>query len=71
MLTINQYNYSLDNYASSQELMVTITLHEYRELVKEFSTKDAEISKIRCEKYDLEKEVKTQKEAYEELQKNT
>ena len=45
------------NLIAEGELTVTITLHEYRELVKQNAISDSKISELRDENYDLKKKV--------------
>jgi chromosome segregation ATPase len=48
----------LHNYVASQELTVTITLSEYRELVSGIATKDKDISIANDKKYEREQEIR-------------
>ena len=45
-----------DNFQHPDELMVTITLKEYRELVSSKATKESDISKLKNEYWEKEKE---------------
>ena len=56
-----------NNYVASGEITVTITLNEYRKLVEENAVADDTISKIRLEKYDLEKQLKEATDKVKEL----
>lgn len=47
-----------DNFQHPDELMVTITLKEYRELVSSKATKESDINKIKNEYWEKEKEYK-------------
>lgn len=49
------YNNNEDNFVAEQEITVTITLSEYRKLIKENAVSDKEISKKNSELYDLER----------------
>ena len=57
----------LHNYVASQELTVTITLSEYRELVSGIATKDKDISIANDNKYQREQEIKEVKAANDTL----
>ena len=57
----------LHNYVASQELTVTITLSEYRELVSGIATKDKDISIANDDKYKREQEIKDVKAANDTL----
>jgi len=50
------YTGELNNFTTRDELVVTITLNEYRELVKEKAISDNEIQKARVEAHDLRTE---------------
>lgn len=56
-----------NNYVASGEITVTITLNEYRKLVEENVVADSTISKVRLEKYDLEKRLKETTDKVKEL----
>ena len=65
----------LQNFIAPQEITVTITLAEYRELVTKVATRDADIKKAEDDKYErykkieaLEKEVCELKSKIYELQ---
>ena len=47
---------NLNNFTTGAELVVTITLNEYRELVKAKAISDNEIQKLRLETYELRSE---------------
>lgn len=55
------------NYVTNGQIMVTITLAEYRELVR--GKADDEVSKARSERYDLVKERDELKKQVADLQK--
>lgn len=57
----------LNNYVASQELTVTITLSEYRELVSGIATKDKDISIANDDKYKREQEIREVKAANDTL----
>lgn len=57
----------LHNYVASQELTVTITLSEYRELVSGIATKDKDISIANDKKYEREQEIKEVRAANDAL----
>lgn len=64
----NKYNGGdLNNYVASQELTVTITLSEYRELVSGIATKDKDISIANDDKYKREQEIREVKAANDTL----
>lgn len=52
------YNNSENNIVVNQELTVTITLNEYRELVKQVALADSKIREANSEKYDAQRDVK-------------
>lgn len=52
------YHSNLDNFTAPQELTVTITLGEYRELVSKVATSDNRIEKAERDKYTRESENK-------------
>lgn len=58
------YNYDGDDFAAPTEIMVTITLHEYRELVENniYRRKDVERLREKCE--ELKKENRELKESF-------
>lgn len=57
------YAYSGDDFVAPTDIMVTITLHEYRELVARNSYTDDEIRRLRKKCEELEKENKELKES--------
>lgn len=57
-----RYGSTRNDYANGQELMVEITLAEYRELVRFQAKADHEQHKLVMEKIELEKQVKELKE---------
>lgn len=58
------YDYDGDDFAAPMEIMVTITLHEYRELVENniYRRKDVERLREKCE--ELKKENRELKESF-------
>ena len=58
----DHYGANRNDYANGQELMVEITLAEYRELVASKAMADHEKHKLVMEKLELEKQVKDLKE---------
>lgn len=65
----------LQNFIAPQEITVTITLAEYRELVTKVATRDADIKKAEDDRYErnkkneaLEREVRELKAKIYELQ---
>lgn len=59
---LDNYYYACDNLTALNEITVTITLHEYRELIKENATNEAEKRKLRDEIYSLKAEINKLKE---------
>lgn len=64
---VERYYGSLDDFQSENELTVEITLHEYRELVKQVATKEYDIDKANKDKYSREDENRRLKESNKEL----
>lgn len=62
------YGGDLHNYVASQELTVTITLSEYRDLISGIATKDKDISIANDKKYEREQEIKEVKTANDALE---
>lgn len=56
-----------DNFVATGEITVTITLSEYRNLIKEKATKDAEIQELRNSKYAVNEQLKAAKVEIAEL----
>lgn len=50
---------SSDNFALEGEIVVTITLSEYRTLIKEVATKKYDIDKANNDKYERESKIKS------------
>lgn len=47
----------LQNFIAPQEITVTITISEYRELVREVATKQADIAKAESDKYERNRKI--------------
>ncbi|OQA51465.1 MAG: hypothetical protein BWY47_00110 [Bacteroidetes bacterium ADurb.Bin302] len=60
-------NNNLDNFTAPQELTVTVTLHEYRNLVEEVATKKQDIEKANRDKYERDCENRKLKEEVAKL----
>ena len=56
-----------EDFVVDKEIKVTITLHEYRDLVKLKAIKDFEIEKIKSKNYSLEEENKKLKQRILEI----
>lgn len=56
-----------DNFVATGEITVTITLSEYRNLIKEKATKDAKIQELRNSKYAVNEQLKAAKAEIAEL----
>jgi len=56
-----------EDFVVDKEITVTITLHEYRDLVKVKAIKDFEIEKIKSKNYSLEEENKKLKQRILEI----
>lgn len=64
---INGWDSPEDNFVATGEITVTITLSEYRNLIKEKATKDAEIQELRNSKYSADEQTKAAKAEIAEL----
>lgn len=53
------YNVNGNDFSIEGELMVTITLNEYRNLISEVATKKKDIDKANSDRYTRETEIKT------------
>ena len=62
-----KWNSPEDNFVATGEITVTITLSEYRNLIKEKATKDAEIQELRNSKYAVNEQLKAAKVEIAEL----
>lgn len=69
-LKTDGYGLEEKNFAIAQELTVTITLSEYRNLVKEVATKDQDVSEARSARWEAEGKVKELKEEISELNRS-
>ena len=64
---IENYNWSSKDYVAENELTITITLAEYRELVQSAATKQYDIAKANEDKYKRDSENKMLKEEVDSL----
>lgn len=64
---VGEYNRNLHDFVGAQELTVTITLNEYRDLLTKVATRQEAIDKANADKRTREQEIKTQKEDNEKL----
>ena len=60
------YNQSEDNFVAIQELTVTITLHEYRNLIKASALADNKYDKLQSEKWKIDLELEKVKDQLDE-----
>lgn len=58
------YDYDGDDFAAPTEIMVTITLHEYRELVENNSYRRKDVERLREKCEELKKENRELKESF-------
>ena len=65
---IEGYRGDLRDFAGERELLVTITLNEYRELVSEVARKKKDIDEIRDARWKAEEENRTLKKLVENLE---
>lgn len=49
----------LHNFIAPQEITVTITISEYRNLIQEVATKKADIAKAESDKYERNRKIET------------
>lgn len=56
------YGQSEDNFVASQELTVTITLQEYRNLIKARALSDNKYGKLESEKWEITRELEKVKD---------
>ena len=61
------YDKTEDNFALEGEITVTITLAEYRKLIKEVATKEYDIKKAEADKYERNCKMKALEEENAEL----
>lgn len=52
------YSFESDNFIASQELTVTITLNEYRDLVSKVATRKEAIDKAESDRYERNEKIK-------------
>ena len=64
---MESYNWTAKDYVAENELTITITLAEYRELVKSAATKQYDIDKANEDKYKRDSENKMLREEVEAL----
>ena len=64
---MDSYRFEANNYVAENELTITITLAEYRELIASNATKTYDISKANADKYERDAENKRLKEEVETL----
>lgn len=64
---IENYYFEDKNFSAPGELMITITLKEYRELVQKVATSDARIKDVENDKYERNKENENLKKEVDEL----
>lgn len=57
----------LQNFIAPQEITVTITLAEYRELVTKVATRDADVSKAESDRYERNKKIEALEKENAEL----
>ena len=60
----DNYAYSGDDFAAPTEIMVTITLHEYRELVENNSYRRKDVERLREKCEELKKENRELKDSF-------
>lgn len=66
---VNDYGTNKHDYIADDEITVTITLGEYRELVTKAAISDAEISKVKSALYDKDAQIKKLNERIEQILK--
>ena len=66
-LKLGNYDAESNNFRIDEELMITITLNEYRELVTVKATKDLLVKQAESDRYTREAENKSLKEQNEKL----
>lgn len=64
---LENYYFEEKNFSAPGELMITITLKEYRELVQKVATSDERIKVVDNDKYERNKENEALKKEVEEL----
>lgn len=65
---IDSYSYDEKNFVAPHEITVTITLREYRKLIEEVATKQADIDKANSDRYARNQENEKLKQEISELQ---
>ena len=65
---IDSYDYDEKNFIAPQEITVTITLREYRMLIEEVATKQADIAKANSDKYTRNEENEKLRKEISDLQ---
>lgn len=65
---IDSYSYDEKNFIAPHEITVTITLREYRKLIEEVSTKQADIDKANSDRWVRNEENEKLKQEISELQ---
>ena len=65
---IDSYDYDEKDFIAPHEITVTITLREYRRLIEEFATKQADIDKANSDRYARNLENEKLKQEISELQ---
>lgn len=64
---LETYHWDAKDYVAENELTITITLAEYRELVKAVATKQHDIDRANADKYERDAENKRLKEEVDKL----
>lgn len=64
---LGSYNPDMRNYQAPGEIMVTITLDEYRDLVKKAATRKQDIDKAEADRYQRNEEIKAKAAEIESL----
>lgn len=67
---IDGYRCNENDFVASQELTVTITLAEYRQLIANDATRKEQVDKANADKWSRESEIKALKEENEALRKD-
>lgn len=65
---IDSYSYDEKDFIAPHEITVTITLREYRKLIEEVATKQADINKANSDSYTRNEENEKLKQEISELQ---
>lgn len=64
---MDSYTWESKNYVADREITITITLDEYRDLVKRVATSQYDIDKANKDQYERNQENKRLKEEVEQL----